>query len=1081
MVRATRVGSPLRDGVFVLFVTFVSAAVAGAADAPDLARQILEAAEVKGGLIVHVGCGGGKLTAALRANDSYLMHGLDTDAKNIKQARAHIQSRGLYGNVSVDRFDGKQLPYIENLVNLVVAEDLGGVTMDEVTRVLAPEGVAYIKQGDAWTKTVKPRPEEIDAWTHYLHDAGGNAVAQDTVIAPPGRLQWQGGPRWSRHHEHMSSVSALVSSGKRLFQILDEATRVSILTPPDWKLIARDAFNGKILWKRPIPKWYNHLLGLKSGPAILPRRLVAVDGRVYVTLGIEAPLSALDAATGETVLTYKGTDATQELVVSDGVIFLTAKKPADNPIWKLDERRLMAIEADTGKVLWQKDQNVLPMTLAADNKQVYLHDGDKVVCLDRKNGNQSWASGPVASNKKPSSAYGATLVVRDGAVLFGSGTITALAADSGKKMWTARMPSSGYHSPGDMFVIDGMVLGGDMSGGRMPGIVTGYDLKTGEVEVEFPPDVRNYWFHHRCHRGKATVNYLLTSRTGVEFIDFRKKHWQIHQWVRGACLYGIMPANGLLYAPQHPCACYPETKQVGISALAPALVQEAKRIDGEKDERGYPPLTAALPEVSPAERLEKGPAYDENVTAGPAADADWPTFRGDNTRSGHTNAALSPNLKPAWQTPIGDGKLSSIVVAEGKLLVSAVDEHTIHALDAATGKPAWTYAAGGPVDSPPTIYQGRAIFGCADGYVYCLRVADGELIWRFRAAPADRRLVAFGRVESVWPVHGSVLLLEDRVYCVAGRSMFLDGGLRMLQLDPKTGQKIAETLYDDREPETKRTLQSIEWSLSMPVALPDILSSDGKRIYMKSQHFDLKGNRDGVWHRAADEAQAEKERARWPHARTLVDPPGVGVHLFAPYGFLEDSYHHRSYWVHGRGYDGGWKPYARARSRWPSGKIIVNDDDTAYCFGHKPAYYGWGEPIEHQLSADVKGCFDEPKRRHRWTKDVPLFVRAMAMAGRTLFIVGPPDIVDEQAAEEKLKAVDKKLEKDPKLLAKLARQNDAWHGKMGSLLWAVSAEDGKKLAEYKLDALPVFDTMAVANGRLYFATTDGVVRCYTAK
>jgi len=52
---------------------------------------------------------------------------------------------------------------------------------------------------------------------------------------------------------------------------------------------------------------------------------------------------------------------------------------------------------------------------------------------------------------------------------------------------------------------------------------------------------------------------------------------------------------------------------------------------------------------------------------------------------------------------------------------------------------------------------------------------------------------------------------------------------------------------------------------------------------------------------------------------------------------------------------------------------------------------------------------------------------------------------------------------------------------MGSLLLAVSAKDGAKLAEYKLDALPVFDTITAANGRLYFATTDGKVRCYIAK
>ena len=52
-------------------------------------------------------------------------------------------------------------------------------------RVLAPLGVACVKTADGWTKTVKPRPEEIDEWTHYLHDSTNNAVAQDDVVAPP--------------------------------------------------------------------------------------------------------------------------------------------------------------------------------------------------------------------------------------------------------------------------------------------------------------------------------------------------------------------------------------------------------------------------------------------------------------------------------------------------------------------------------------------------------------------------------------------------------------------------------------------------------------------------------------------------------------------------------------------------------------------------------------------------------------------------------------------------------------------------------------------------------------------------------
>ncbi len=40
--------------------------------------------------------------------------------------------------------------------------------------------------------------------------------------------------------------------------------------------------------------------------------------------------------------------------------------------------------------------------------------------------------------------------------------------------------------------------------------------------------------------------------------------------IRDRCLYGVMPANGLTYAPPHNCACYPEAKLYGFNALAPA-------------------------------------------------------------------------------------------------------------------------------------------------------------------------------------------------------------------------------------------------------------------------------------------------------------------------------------------------------------------------------------------------------------------------------------------------------------------------------------------------------------------------------
>jgi len=227
-----------------LLVALLIASAANGRQVDQEAREILDATGVKGGFVVHIGCGDGRLTAALHTNDSYMVHGLDKDVKNLEEARKHIFSLDLYGQVSVDQQRGKQLPYIDNLINLVVAEDLGEVPMSEVARVLVPGGVAYVKQAGTWQKTVKPRPGEIDEWTHYLYDATGNAVSHDTVVGPPRRMQWVGSPKWARSHEHSASLNALVAANGRIFYIMDEGPRDSIQLPPKWFLTARDAFNG---------------------------------------------------------------------------------------------------------------------------------------------------------------------------------------------------------------------------------------------------------------------------------------------------------------------------------------------------------------------------------------------------------------------------------------------------------------------------------------------------------------------------------------------------------------------------------------------------------------------------------------------------------------------------------------------------------------------------------------------------------------------------------------------------------------------------------------------------------------------
>ena len=83
---------------------------------------------MQGGIVVHLGCGDGKLTAALRAGDQYAVQGLEADPAQVAQARDYLKSKGLYGPVCIEQFSGATLPYTDNLINLIVVQDPGKVT-----------------------------------------------------------------------------------------------------------------------------------------------------------------------------------------------------------------------------------------------------------------------------------------------------------------------------------------------------------------------------------------------------------------------------------------------------------------------------------------------------------------------------------------------------------------------------------------------------------------------------------------------------------------------------------------------------------------------------------------------------------------------------------------------------------------------------------------------------------------------------------------------------------------------------------------------------------------------------------------
>ena len=578
--------------------------------------------------------------------------------------------------------------------------------LDEVLRVLAPEGVAYVRQGNTWAKTVKQRPASIDEWSHFLHDASGNAVANDSQIGPPKRLRWVAGPRWCRSHEMPSSVNAVVTSGGRIFTIYDEGPiGVFRKLPQQCSLIARDAANGLLLWKVPMRRWQPEF-GTGEGNRwsihhTIPRRLVAAGDRVYVTLGfLDSPVSVLDAATGEILAeALPGTNGTDEMLLSDGVLIVKITKKRSVAATarfgkSAPEDTLAAIDVKTGEKLWRKEgTRVVPYALSAQGGKLVYHDLEQLICLNTRSGEEQWrTANPIGSTVGGAS----TLVISDGVVLFHGNRkpqrrlyLTALSLDDGKFLWQqpGRKGWAGACTqPTDLFAINGTVWCGFLSG---------RDIRTGEVKKTLTVDnLITPGHHYRCFRSKATSRYLILPKRGAEFVDLEGDGHMRVDWLRAPCMTGATPANGLFYAPSDQCFCYPGVKVGGYLAMSAQPAEKLK------------PSTDAA--------LQRGPAYGkidpQSAIHNPQSD-DWPMHRRDARRSGSTKTAVPVELGTRWEAKL-DSLGSPPVVVGDRLWVAEKDAHRIRCLSAGNGKGVWSFTAGGRIDSAPTIHNGMVLSGC---------------------------------------------------------------------------------------------------------------------------------------------------------------------------------------------------------------------------------------------------------------------------------------------------------------------------------------------------------------------------------
>jgi len=269
----------------ILMSQLTTMALAREADTKALAEKLIDLADIDRGLCAVLGCDRDLPVQIVQSTNLYV-HVREPENNAVIALQRLAEEAGLGINrLLAERGSLDKLPFADNMVDVVIATrpdkigTLDRLSLSEVLRVLRPEGMAIIcaesgtktqklrqwaqagspdrigikvwKDGlGTWLRLSKPPMEGADEWTHWEHGPDNNPVSTDKVIRAPYMTQFLAEPFY------IGMPAITTAAGGRTFL----ATGHIAHHLREWdmvnKLIARNGYNGIVLWERDLPSGY---------------------------------------------------------------------------------------------------------------------------------------------------------------------------------------------------------------------------------------------------------------------------------------------------------------------------------------------------------------------------------------------------------------------------------------------------------------------------------------------------------------------------------------------------------------------------------------------------------------------------------------------------------------------------------------------------------------------------------------------------------------------------------------------------------------------------------------------------------
>lgn len=1047
----------------VLFFTFTFlGGHAGAQEAPDLIKR----ADLQRGICCVLGAGDGTLPLALARNSEMLIHVRDSDANAVQRLRREADESGYsIQRVLIEKGDLDLLPHANNTLDLVISNRvdlLDSLKASEVLRALRPEGVAILGGKDAetalrswaatiagakmwsdshgdWVQFSKPVPSGMGEWTHWEKSPDNNPVSEDTLIKAPYMTQFMAKP-W-----YIGMPAVTTAAGGRTFLAMGHIAHHE----REWgalnRLIARNGYNGTVLWERKLPEDY----------LVHRSAFIATKDTFYMINGDHCLL--LDAKTGEEKGEIRIDDFPGDwkwIAIKNGVLYALAGAPGDGVELVKGNRALggwswadlskgyygkriphgfgdviVACDIQSRKVLWKhKEKSLIDSRgLAIRDGQFFLYCPDQYFrALDYMTGELRWTNSDKETLElieRPGRGLTSTpgwrtqsLVVATPESLIIQGqtrmNVIGLSSADGSLLWHKPKVTN---NPNAIYVDNKVILG---IGERGSHVVL--DPKTGDIE-----DNLNF-FKRACTRLTASTDSFFVRGEGMARFDRASKTLQIDGAVRPGCNDGVIPAHGLIYLGPWACDC-------NLS-----LIGNVARCSAGDFRFDY--------KATNEERLEVAKNGD-SIKAFEIEDGDWPTYRGNLNRSASTTVPVQRANRLRWHYKPNRSFVPTDLVAAGGLIFLGGEDGKVRAIEDDSGDQRWAFQTAGPVKYPPTISAGRAYVGSADGFAYCLEAATGRLLWRFRAAPIERRVMIYGSLSSTWPVNTGVLVHDGVAYFGAG--IVDHDGTYIYAVDAKSGEMIWENNASGHLNPVLRKGVSVQGNLTI---LDNKLVMSGGNVVSPAR-FDL--NTGKCLESPRRQGQPQSNGGRFVGAlndeqliaggRILYSSPR---NVSTKGSFAVWSGDRKSMTLNHGGIPPAWNDSALAVANFKYGKIATIDVDT--------------------LTTKIQDGFDDPTNpRNRFTRNL---VSALTSRDQVRW----QSNLGDSSGFESLSVV-----LAPNAVVAVARYQDLRRAVPQFFLAALNSENGKQLFQIELPAEPLPGGLIVdRNGHVIVAMIDGGVVCF---